>query len=132
MAKIRAIDQAVVITSELTNEQLEKAVKYFPEVLTVKEKNEDGKSVPVFAVNTTKSAGSVNKYGMSFPVGCKSEKASITITIDKMSKEKRLEFVKDTLGKPLTYLQAIETAYADAEKAFADTYKKLEASIVVE
>jgi hypothetical protein len=131
MAKIRAIDQAVVITSELTNEQLAKAVKYFPEALTLKAKNDDDKLVPVFVV-TTGSKGDVSKYGLTFPTGPKAEKASLTISIDKMSKDKRVEFIKDSLGNVLVNLKKIEEAYANAEKAFDETYKSLDKDIVVE
>jgi hypothetical protein len=131
MAKIRAIDQAVVITSELTNEQLAKAVKYFPEVLTLKTKNDDDKLVPLFTVGVAKVA-SVSKFGIAFPQGAKDEKASITIQIDKLSKAKRTEFVKDEYGKVIMYLNLVEKAFADAEKAFDADYKALDDSIIVE
>lgn len=130
MANIRAIDQAVVITSELTNEQLERAVKYFPDVLTLKTKNDDGKVVPVFVVEV--GTASLGKYGITFPKGPKAEKASLTISIDKMSKDKRVEYIKDNFGKILSNLMAVEKAYGDAEKSFEEQYKALDKNIVVE
>ena len=133
MAKIKSIDQAVVITSELTNEQLVKAQKYFPEILTVKEKNEDGKSTPVFAVAPNGSTeGAVTRNGIQFPKGVGSENAAVTINIPKMSKEKRTEFVKNEFGKVFVYLTSIEKAYADANKAFDEQYKALDKDIIVE
>jgi hypothetical protein len=131
MAKIRAIDQALVITSELTNEQLAKASKYFPEVLTLTTKNDDGKTVPLFSVKYGGQA-EAGKYGVVFPEGPKAEKASLTINIDKLSKEKRVELVKDKYGVILVNLIAVEKAYADANKAFDEQYKSLDANIVVE
>jgi hypothetical protein len=131
MAKIRAIDQAVVITSSLTNEQLSKAIKYFPEVLTLKAKNDEDKLVPVFVVSQG-TKGDAGKYGITFPNGPKDEKASLTVSIDKMSANKRTEFVKDSFGKILVNLNKIEAQYAGAEKAFDEEYKALDKDIVVE
>jgi hypothetical protein len=131
MAKIRAIDQAVVITSSLTNEQLSKAVKYFPEALTLKAKNDDDKLVPVFVVDQDYK-GDCGKHGIVFPHGNKEELASLTMHIDKMSKAKKTEFIKDSFGKILVNLNAVEKNYADAEKAFDEQYKALDKDIVVE
>ena len=131
MAKIRAIDQAVVITSSLTNEQISKAVKYFPEVLTLKAENDDDKLVPVFAVSQG-TKGDVSKFGITFPKGEKNEQASLTVSIDKMSKAKRAEFVKDSFGKVLVNLNKIEEQYTAAEKAWDEQYKSLDKDIVVE
>ena len=131
MAKIRAIDQAVVITSSLTNEQISKAVKYFPEVLTLKAKNDDDKLVPVFAVSQG-TKGDVSKFGITFPNGEKNEQASLTVSIDKMSKAKRAEFVKDSFGKVLVNLNKIEEQYTAAEQAWDEQYKSLDKDIVVE
>lgn len=129
MAKINSIDQAVVITSSLTNEQLAKASKYFPEVLTLKAKNDEDKLVPVFTVAVGK--GDVGKYGISFPTGPKAEQASLTVSIDKMSKDKRTEYIKDSFGKVLVNLNAVEKAYADADKAFDEQYKALDKDITI-
>ena len=131
MAKIKSIDQAVVVTSELTNEQLAKASKYFPEVLTLKEKNDDGKLVPVFAVGIS-DKGSITRSGIEFPKGPKADKASVTVNIPKMEKAKRVELIKDAYGLVLVRLNQIEKAYADAEKSFDEQYKSLDKDIVVE
>ena len=131
MAKIRAIDQAVVITSSLTNEQLSKAVKYFPEVLTLKAKNDEDKLVPVFAVSQG-TKGDVGKFGITFPKGEKNELASLTVSIDKMSTAKRTEFVKDSFGKILVNLKKVEEQYESANKAWDEQYKSLDKDIVVE
>jgi hypothetical protein len=132
-ANIKAIDQAVIITSSLTNEELIKAQKYFPECLTVTKKDENDKVVPVFRVVIRKTDnGVVSPCGIEFPQGEKSENAAVTVDIPKMSKAKRLEFVKDNFGKVLSYLHAVEDAYAKANKEFDTAYKALETNICVE
>jgi hypothetical protein len=132
MAKIKSVDQAVVIESTLTNEQLEKASKYFPEALELTKKNDDGKTVPYFVVNYGDAKGDIGKYGVSFPKGPKAEKASVTVQIAKLEKSKRVTFIKDEYGKVLININAVEKQYADAEKKFDTEYKALENDIVVE
>lgn len=131
MAKIKSVDQAVVIESTLTNEQLEKASKYFPEALALTKKDESGKALLYFQVIYGGSA-EAGKYGISFPKGPKGEKASVTIKIDKLEKSKRLAFIKDEFGKVLINLNAVEKQYADVEKSFDTEYKALENDIVIE
>ena len=132
MAKIKAVDQAVVITSSLTNEQLSRAVKYFPEALILKRKNEEGKNVPVFAIGQGSELNPVTKSGISFPNGEKNEQASVTLTIPKLSKAKRTEYIKDNYGKILMNLTELEKAYEEKDKAFTKEYAELDKNIDIE
>ena len=132
MAKIKAVDQAVVITSSLTNEQIARAEKYFPEALEVKEKDENGKSRPVFCVASGEAC--VTTRGIQFPstTATKKEFASVTVQIPKFSKEKRVEYVKDNFGPVLVKLNVVEKQYADRENAFNKEYANLDKDIEIE
>ena len=134
MAKIVVKDQAVVIESTLTNSQLTRAEKYFPEVLVLSRKDEEeNKTVPYFAIGTTNaSEGSVAKSGIEFVVGEKEDNAQVTITIGKMSKGKKTEYVKDNFGPILRNLQLIEKAYAEVASKFDKEYAELDKNIVID
>lgn len=131
MAKIKAVDQAVVITSTLTNEEVAKATQYFPEALVLKEKNEDGKMKPIFAIDLGFEPVAT-KHGIVFVKGEKTEKASVTLQIPKLSKSKRVEFVKDNYGTCLMNLNKLEAQYAEQAKAFDKAYAELDKDIDVE
>lgn len=133
MAKIKVVDQAVVITSSLTNKELTRAQKYFPEALILKEKNEDGKLVPVFAIEPAEIPY-VGKSGIVFPVtkGTSEEYASVTVTIPKQSKTARTEYVKDNYGKVLMNLNKLESAYKAQADAFDKEYAEISKNIDVE
>ena len=132
MAKIKSVDQAVVITSSLTNEQLSRASKYYPEALVLKKKNENDKLVPVFAIAQGSELNPVTKAGISFPKGEPKEHASVTLTIPKLSKAKRVEYVKDEFGKILMNLIEIEKNYDDNQKAFDKEYAELDKNINID
>ena len=132
MAKIKVVDQAVVITSSLTNGEISKAVRFFPDALVLKEKNEDGKLVPVFAVTMSKNSAEVSRNGICFPEGAKEDKAAVTITIPKTTKDKKMEIIKDYYGKTLMRLNELEKAFGAQNDKFDAEYKKLEESIEIE
>ena len=132
MAKIKVVDQAVVLTSALTNEELTKAQKYFPQALVLTDKDEDGKNVVTYAVGQTCDDGSIGKYGIEFPKGVAAEKASVTILIPKMGKKEKEAFVKDEFGKALQNLTTIEAGYAPSKAAYDAAYTEISKNVVVE
>ena len=132
MAKIKVVDQAVVLTSALTNEELAKAKKYFPQALVLIDKDEDGKNVITYAIGQTYGDGSISKYGIEFPKGVAEEKASLTVLIPKMDKKKKEEFVKDEFGKALQNLIKIENGYAASKSAYDAEYAEISKNVVVE
>ena len=132
MAKIKVVDQAVVLTSALTNEELAKAQKYFPQALVLTDKDEDGKNVVTYAVGQTSGEGSIGKYGIEFPKGAAAEKASVTILIPKMGKKEKETFVKDEFGKALQNLITIENGYAASKSAYDAEYAEISKNVVVE
>ena len=133
MAQLKSVDTAVVITSELTNEQIAKAKKFFPEALTLKQKDEEGKSHLIFAVDNGEE-GVITSRGIVFPAtsATKDEKASVTVNIPKMTKSKRTEYIKENYGKALMRLQALENNYKALAEAFDKEYASLDKNIVVE
>lgn len=132
MAKIKVVDQAVVLTSELTNEELERAKKYFPQALVLTGKDEDGKNVVTFAIGVTSGEGSIGKYGVEFKKGAAAEKASVTILIPKMGKKEKETFVKDEYGKALQNLIKIEEGYAASKTAYDAEYAAISKNVVVD
>lgn len=133
MAKITVKDQAVVIESSLTNEQLVRAEKYFPEVLVLTKKDEEDKTVPYFAIATTSGeTGAVSKSGIEFVKGCKDEQAQVTVQIKKMCKKDKTGYIKDTYGPILRNLQLVEQNYDKASKEFDKEYAELDKNIVIE
>lgn len=133
MAQLKSVDTAVVITSELTNEQIAKAKKYFPDALLLKEKDEEGKSHLVFAIDNG-DEGTVTARGIVFPstAATKDEKASVTINIPKLTKAKRAEYVKDNFGKALMRLNQVEANFKEQADSFDKEYANLDKSIVIE
>ena len=132
MAKIKVVDQAVVLTSELTNEELERAKKYFPQALVLTGKDEDGKNVVTYAVGVTSGEGSIGKYGVEFKKGEAGEKASVTVLIPKMAKKAKETYVKDTFGKTLQNLIKIEEGYAASKTAYDAEYAAISKNVVVD
>ena len=132
MAKIKVVDQAVVITSSLTNGEISKAVRFFPDALVLKEKNEDGKLVPVFAITMSKTSSEVSRNGICFHKGADEDNAAVTVTIPKTTKDKKMEIIKDYYGKTLMRLNELEKAFGAQNDKFDAEYKKLEESIEIE
>ena len=131
MAKIKVVDQAVVLTSELTNGQLEKASKFFPEALKLIKEDKKGNEYEVGAIIVGKE-GQISSYGVVFPKGAKDEKAAVTVTIPKMDKEAAKKNVKETFGKALMLVTDIENQYKANEEKFDKAYEELDKAIDVE
>lgn len=131
MAKIKVVDQAVVLTSELTNGQLEKASKFFPEALKLIKEDKKGNEYEVGAIIVGKE-GQISSYGVVFPKGAKDEKAAVTVTIPKMDKDAAKKNVKETFGKALMLVTDIENQYKANEEKFDKAYEELDNAIDVE
>ena len=66
-ATATVIGNAIVVTSALKREELETIKKYRPKALTLFEKDEDEKKLPVFAIALTKAtSGEIDKNGAVF------------------------------------------------------------------
>lgn len=108
MAKITIAGDAVVVTSALKLEDIKTVEKYRPQALVLMEEEE-----PIFAICTTKGAGSINENGASFgrETHDANKFASITmIDIAGKSSEEIKEKVADELGSAIINLNKLEAA----------------------
>lgn len=112
MAKIIIAGDAVVITSSMKFEDLLTIKKYQPDALTLFG-GEEGKD-PIFKVDVTTGAGSINQFGASFAKATRDDEKLATLTmsiIDATDDVK--EWVADKVGAALMNLCAIEETLPD-------------------
>lgn len=107
MAKITVVGDAVVITSALKFDDLEKVAKFRPEALVLKG-GEDGKQ-DVFMIGTSDYAGDVDELGIIFNRKTRDEVglAQLTCVFGGFEGDVK-EFVADKLGGPLMKLNKLE------------------------
>ncbi len=130
MAKIIIAGDAVVVTSALTLEDIKTVEKYRPKELVLKG-GEDGKE-PIFAIGTTKGAGSINGMGASFGREFNG-KASITLCADDIPAEGVKEWAADRIGNAIIHLKKLEEKLpAVLEEIKAEKTAVLESVTVVQ
>lgn len=107
MAKIQILGDAVVLTSEITLEDLRTIAKYRPEALTLKG-GEDGKT-PVFAIGVD-GVESFTKFGVTFKSASRDDKkyAQLTQIICDRKIENLTEVIADHYGAGLAKLNELE------------------------
>jgi len=101
---IKAIGTAVVITSEITKEQIQQAKNFLPEALYLMDENK----VPSFVIDVA-SKGSISKFGINFDSFDENEKAQVTLPMPKSSVAKRKVYIKEQYGMALVNLKKLET-----------------------
>ena len=107
MAKVTAIGGAVVITSAVKAEDIEKVAKYRPEALKLYADGENGKE-EVFRVGVG-SAGSLNKWGAEFNGVSLDGSGFATITLGhNFSGEDVKEKIADYFGVSILNLNKVE------------------------
>lgn len=107
MAKITVVGDAVVLTSALKYDDLEKVAKYRPEALVLKG-GEDGKQ-DVFMVGVSDYVGDVDELGVIFNRKARGETglAQLTCIIPKIDGDVK-EFVAEHFGGPMMKLNKLE------------------------
>ena len=108
MAKIIVAGQAVVVTSSISLEDIEKIKKYRPDALVLY-KGEGAEKEPDFKIGISCGAGSVGKYGVEF--GCETHDeaklASTTMVIPECVEDVD-EYVSDAIGAAVLKLNKLE------------------------
>lgn len=103
--KVTVAGDAMVVTSAIKFDDLKTVEKYRPEALTLKG-GKDGKE-DIFKVGTTKGAGSINTYGVSFKESRgDGHFAQITVMLPSVDDVK--EYISDKYGVAIINLGAIE------------------------
>jgi len=108
MAKILVAGDAVVITSDLSLEDLKTLKKYRSKELVLKG-GEDGKE-KVFAIDVTNGEGGINSFSASFAGESHDGKklATITMALPKEYEGDVKEWVAERIGAAIIYLNKLE------------------------
>lgn len=107
MAKITIAGQAVVVTSEMTLEDIKTIKKYRPEALILKG-GEDGKE-PIFALSI--GEGKINRYGASFCEATRDDAKKATLTmVTNYDGDNIKDYVLDEIGSAISNLIKLEAA----------------------
>lgn len=105
MAKIVIAGQAIVVTSEMSLEDIKTIKKYRPDALVLKG-GEDGKE-PVFALSV--GNGNINSVGASFCEETRDEAKKATLTMTTSYDGEDIEgFVTDKIGTAIINLNKLE------------------------
>ena len=129
--KLTITGDAYALTSAIKVSDIALLKKYNPDALTIKDK--DGKTV--FGVSYSEGKPNVASFGVTFGGKTRDENgyATITGTIPTgfASAEAAKDFVADTFGGVVAYLEQLEKNVPEAAKAVADKRKKLVDGITV-
>lgn len=130
MAKITVVGEAVVVTSEMTLEDIKTVEKYRPNSLVLMG-GEDNKE-PVFAVGTTKGIGEINAFGASF--GCETHeephKACITMLLGDVRGDVK-DWVADKFGLAIMNLNKVEAMIPSVLEEIAEEKAAILENIVL-
>lgn len=126
-ANIKIAGNAIVLTSKLKFETIQKMEKYNRDALCLVEVKKDEEN-EIFRISTGK-LGSISKFGIVFTEANKDGFATVTILLPEDVKNKR-EWIKDNYATTLFMLadleDAVETACAELESAYAKLDKYIE------
>lgn len=113
MSKATVVGDALVITSELTLEDIKTAEKYGPDKLVLKG-GEDGKE-ELFAICSCDGAGDINDYGAAFGRIARdgTGAACITMMLGKVGPDVQ-QYVADLVGPALIKLNKLEAQIVEA------------------
>lgn len=95
--------QNLIITSELTLEELKKLEKHSPNALVLKDENEE----PVFGIRAGEVA-SVTKYGVTFNQTSAEGKAAVTVSIAGETTEEKKNFVAENYASIFANIETLE------------------------
>lgn len=130
--KLTITGDAYALTSAIKVSDIELLKKYNPDALTVKDK--DGKQT-VFGVSYSEGKANVAAFGVTFGGKTRDENGYATITgvipTGFASAEAAKDFVAETFGGVVAYLEQLEKSVPNAAEAVATERKKLVDSITV-
>jgi hypothetical protein len=128
MAKLKIVGNAVVITSELTAEQLTTVKKFTKDGLKLK----DEKGNEIFAIAFTPGRSSISEHGINYGEVNAEGFAQATLLLDESIKaEDRMNVVLDTYAIGIGNLKALETYIREAATSITKTVEDIKDSIEV-
>lgn len=124
--KIKIAGNAIVLTSALKFETIQKMEKYNKNALCLVEVKNDEEN-EIFRIGTGKSS-SISKYGVTFMEANKDGYAVATILLPEGIADKKT-YIKDNFGTALLLLSDLEDAVKTSCAAFEAAYAKLDTEI---
>ena len=124
MKKIKVVNNAVTVTSDLSLENIRTLMQYAPEALKITQKNKKDEEVEVFAISTTMTEPSINEFGINFTQETENNHATITALFPDYinTEEDKNQFLKDHFFEVTKNLITIEK---QAKKALDTLDKEL-------
>lgn len=124
MKKIKVVNNAVTVTSDLSLENIRTLMQYAPEALKITQKNKKDEEVEVFAISTTMTEPSINEFGINFTQETENNHATITALFPDYinTEEDKNQFLKDHFFEVTKNLFTIEK---QAKKALNTLDKEL-------
>ena len=105
MSKTTVTGSAIVVTSDLKLEDLNKLTKFRPEALVLRDENHD----PVFAIAVTAGNGSLNEFGATFSNEVTDDAGHATLTLIRHGVAENVRLaVADKIGPYLLKLNKLE------------------------
>lgn len=134
MAKITVVGEAVVVTSEVKLEDIEKVGQYRPDALILYEGDEKNKQ-PIFRVGVSKcTCGRLNSVGAEFGSVAKdgSGKATITMVLPKMDEnDDPKEVVAGLVGSGILHLNKVEAKLPEVIREIDSEHANILSNIAV-
>ena len=125
--RVKIVGNALVLTSTLKFETIQKMEKYNRDALCLSTFKND-EEIEIFRIGTGKTS-SINKYGITFMEANKNGLATATVLLPEGVTNKR-EYIKDNFATALFMLSDVEkivnTACAELEAAYAELDKVIE------
>lgn len=128
MANVKIVGNAVVLTSDLTVEEIAKVKKFTKNGLKLK----DEKGNDIFEIAHTPGMSSISDYGINYGEVNAEGYAQATLMLDEsIAAEKRLDVVLDNYAIALGNIKALETYIREAATEVNSTVEAIKESIEV-
>lgn len=128
MANVKIVGNAVVFTSALKTEELEKVKKFTKNGLKLK----DEKGNDIFTIGYTPGHSAISDYGINYGEKNAEGYAQATLVLDESIKaEERLDAVLDTYAIAIGNLNTLETYIREAATEVNNTVENIKDSIEV-
>lgn len=124
MKKIKVLNNAVTLTSDMALRDIQTLQQYAPQALKVIEKNNQDEDIEVFAVSATVGNASINEYGINFTQETAGNHATVTALFPDYfeTEEEKNQFLKDHIFEISKNLVIVEK---QAKKALETLDKEL-------
>lgn len=128
MANVKIVGNAVILTSDLTVEEIAKVKKFTKNGLKLK----DEKGNDIFEIAYTPGMSSISDYGINYGEVNAEGHAQATLMLDELiAAEKRLDVVLDNYAIAFGNIKTLETYIREAATEVNSTVEAIKESIEV-